>query len=173
MTDVTNAPGTVHCTKSQMNKCHTFYMTRLAKICTCVHLPVVCLVTVDFNPTTGVLGHSYRMIPCPCPRHPSPYQGYMNHGNTTAGLDLVSKWTLIIPFDLCHVGYREVPSISISAPDHDLANINMSQIPVKYTTNGVQLSNVQGAMVSAQVMIHIQTFQTFGDCDSMIMCCWD
>jgi len=40
---------------------------------------------------------------------------------------------------LCHVGYREVPTICISAPGHDLANVNMSQIPVKYTTNGVQL----------------------------------
>ena len=81
----------------------------------------------------------YQMIPCPCPRHPSPYQGYMSHGNTTAGLDLVSKRTVVIPFDLCHVGYREVPSICISAPGQNLANINMLQIPVKYITNGVQL----------------------------------
>jgi len=34
-------------------------------------------------------------------------------------------------------------------------------------------SDVQNAMTSAQVMIHIQAFQTFGDCDSMIMCCCD
>jgi len=65
---------------------------------------------------------------------------------------------------LCHVGYREVPSICISAPGHDLANINTPQLPVKYTTNGMQLkgmvmpSDVQNAMASAQVMIHIQTF---------------
>jgi len=165
MTDVTNAPVTVHCTKSQMNKCHAFSMIRLfgkhLYLCTLANcLPCHC----DFIPMTGVLGHSYRMIPCPCPRHPSPCQGYMSHGNTTTGLDLVSKWTLVIPFDLCHVGYREVPSICISAPGHDLANINTSQLPVKYTTNGMQLkgmvmpSDVQNAMASAQVMIHIQTF---------------
>ena len=71
--------------------------------------------------------------------NPSPYQGYMSHGNITACLDLVRKWTLVNPFDLCHVRYKEVPSICISAPGHDLANINTSQIPLKCTTNGVQL----------------------------------
>jgi hypothetical protein len=62
----------------------------------------------------------------------------MTHLKTTAGLDLVSKWTLVISFDLCHVGYREVPSICISAHQAMTWQIS-SQIPVKCTTNGVQL----------------------------------
>jgi hypothetical protein len=139
-------------------------------LCTLANcLPCHC----DFIPMTGVLGHSYWMILHPCPRHPSPCQGYMSHGNTTAGLDLVSKWTLVIPFDLCHVGYREVPSMSV----HQAMTWQISTCH-KYLSNimecslrgMVMLSDVQNAMVSAQVMIHIQTFR---DRDSMIMCCCD
>jgi hypothetical protein len=107
--------------------------------------------------------------PCPCSRHPSPCQGYISHGNTT-GLDLVSKWTLVIPFDLCHVGYREV---CISSPGHDLANINTSQIPVKYNTNGMQLKVWLCQVTSRMQWRLLRWWSTFKhlETDSMIMCC--